>query len=197
MAERAHPNDIGFQDEWLGFKKNPYKKALEKRYEFCNKFIKNKIVIDLPCGTGWGTSMLKGYKSITGIDISQEAIDFAVKKYQKNNRKFELGSMEKINILDNSVDVVICLEGFEHVEKEIGLVFLSEAKRILKSGGLIIMTAPVLDENGNGSGNPYHLCEYPEKELVDLIASNFKIVKVEKVEGPELPIMYFVGETQK
>ena len=165
MAERAHPDDTGFKDKFFGLKKNPYREALKRRYAYCNPYIQGKIVIDIPCGTGWGTSMLKGYKRITGIDNSAEAVEFAKKRYPIFNMAFMVGSMEKIDLDDSSIDVVICLEGFEHVEKEVGLQFLAETKRILRDKGLIIMTSPVLDENGNGSGNPYHLCEYPEAEL--------------------------------
>ena len=197
MAERAHPDDSGFKNKFFGFKKNPYQEALKNRYNYCNDYIQNKVVIDIPCGTGWGTAMLKGYKKITGIDISEEAIEFAKKRYPLPNVDFTTGSMEKIDMDDNSLDVVICLEGFEHVEKEIGIKFLNEAKRVLKNKGLIIMTSPVLDENGKGSGNPYHLCEYPEKELRELLDKKFNVIKFKKVDGPELPIVYFVGENNK
>ncbi len=73
MAERAHPEDPGFKDKMLGLKENRYKKKLYDRYKFCNNFINGKSVLDIPCGVGWGTSLLKKAKSIIGIDISSEA----------------------------------------------------------------------------------------------------------------------------
>ena len=94
MAERAHPQDPGFQDSW--FKRNPYREKLFQRYKFCNQFVKDKEVVEIPCGVGWGTSLLKGYKSLIGFDISSEAIQYAVKHYTRPNRTFSVGDMESL-----------------------------------------------------------------------------------------------------
>ena len=187
MAERAHPNDPGFKDRWFGFKKSHYKKKLYERYKFTNKFIKGKKVLDIPCGVGWGTSLLRGAYSVIGIDISDEAISYAKKRYENKNRKFYVGDMQAIDLGDNSVDIVACLEGFEHVSKDIGTRFIAESQRVLKQGGLLIMTCPVLDEKGEMTGNPYHLSEYPEDELIEILNKNFRILSLESVKGPDGP----------
>ena len=75
MAERAHPHDKGFQNTFFGLINNPYRKALFERYSYCNEYIIQKEVIDVPCGTGWGTSLLKNARNIIGIDIDQDSID--------------------------------------------------------------------------------------------------------------------------
>lgn len=197
MAERAHPFDVGFKDKLFGFRKNPYKKALFERYNFCNKYVKNKIVLDIPCGTAWGSSRLVGYKKLIGMDVSKDAIDFATLKYKTDKTEYLVGRMEKIELLDNSIDVIVCLEGFEHITKKHGLQFLEEAKRILKKKGILIMTSPVIEAGKSGSGNPYHLYEYPEHELVEILNNNFQFLEYKKVNGPELPIVYFVGVNEK
>ena len=48
MAERAHPFDENFKDKYFGLVKNPYRKLLYKRYQFCNKYITGKTVPDNP-----------------------------------------------------------------------------------------------------------------------------------------------------
>jgi ubiquinone/menaquinone biosynthesis C-methylase UbiE len=187
MAERAHPDLPGFKDKWFGLKKSKYKNALYHRYRFCNQFIKDKVVLDIPCGTGWGTSLLKGYRKITGIDISQEAISYASKNYNGSKRTFQLGDLQRIPLKDDSIDVVTCLEGFEHVERDIGQRFISEAIRVLIKGGILIMTCPVLNCYGLSTVNPYHLYEYPEAELIDILNKNFRIISLERIRGPEGP----------
>ena len=187
MAERAHPDLPGFKDKWFGLKKSIYKERLFERYRFCNTYIKNKIVLDIPCGVGWGTSLLKGYKSIIGMDVSIEAIQYANAHYGKEKRTFLAGDMQAIASDDDSFDIIICLEGFEHVTKEIGEKFITESKRVLKQNGLLIMTCPVLNEFANSTGNPYHLNEYPEQELIELLNKNFRIIKLERIKGPEGP----------
>lgn len=187
MAERAHPEDPGFKDRWFGLKKSHYKKKLYERYKFTNEFIKGKKVLDIPCGVGWGTSLLKGATFIVGIDISKETIDYAKRHYENENRKFYIGDMQSIPLEDNSIDALICLEGFEHISRSAGTRFIEESKRILKRDGLLIITCPVLNERGEKTGNPYHLSEYPEYELIEMLNKNFRILRLERIKGPDGP----------
>jgi len=167
MAERAHPEDPGFKPRLWGLWRNRYRRNLFRRYKFCSHYVKDKIVLDIPCGVGWGTSLLKTAKKLYGIDISKEAVQYGVQHYK--NITFAMGNMNNIPFSDNSMDVIICLEGFEHVDKETGLKFLSEAKRVCRSEGILILTCPILNEKGESSGNPYHIKEYEYSELVEIL----------------------------
>lgn len=177
MAERAHPKDPYFQDKWKGLKfiKSKGKERLYQRYNLCNTIIKDKIVADIPCGTGWGTSLLKRYKKVFAFDISEEAVAYAKKHFAKKNIEYAIGNMVKIPLEDNSIDVLCCIEGFEHISRESGLLFLEEAKRVLRNNGKLVLTSPILDENGKDSGNPYHIHEYDSSDLIDLMNKNFII----------------------
>jgi len=187
MAERAHPEDPGFKDQLFGLKKNRYKKKLYERYGFVNSYVSGKEVLDIPCGVGWGSSLLTNAKSVIGVDISKEAIADAKRLYGNSGIKFKVGNMEKIPLEDDTIDVISCLEGFEHVERNIGEKFIQDSKRVLRNKGLLIMTCPVLDEHGKDTGNKYHLCEYPEEELIKLINENYRILLLERVKGPDGP----------
>lgn len=187
MAERAHPEVLGFKNRWFGLKRSHHKKKLYERYKFANKFIEGKKVLDIPCGVGWGTSLLKGATLIVGIDISKEAIDHAKKRYENKYRKFYVGDMRSVGLKDDSIDVVICLEGFEHVSRDTGIKFIEETKRVLKRDGLAILTCPVLNEYGESTGNPYHLSEYAEYELIEILNKNFTISRLERIGGPDGP----------
>lgn len=195
MAERAHPDLPGFKDKWFGLKKSVYKKNLYKRYHFCNKYIEGKTILDVPCGTGWGTSLLKKAKEIYAVDNSPEAIEYAQNNFKRKNIHYKLGDMSSLQFDDHFFDAVICLEGFEHVPKEVGLKFLDEAVRVLKKEGLLIMTIPVLTD-GKHSGNPYHLYEPSIEELREILSDRFHSMYFETVKGPESPIVYFVGNTK-
>jgi len=187
MTERAHPEEPGFKHKFFGLIKSKYKRKLYERYTFCNRYIKRKKILDIPCGVGWGTSLLKREAFIIGIDISKEAIEYAKKHYENKNRKFCVGDMQSIPSKNDSIDVLICLEGFEHVPKDISMRFVEESKRVLKGGGLLIITCPVLNEKGETTGNPYHLFEYPEYELIEILNKNFRILSLERIQGPDGP----------
>lgn len=196
MAERADPHLKGFQNKYFGFKKNKYRENLYNRYLFCNDYIKDEVVLDIPCGMGWGTSMLEGAKELYGIDISEEAINKGKKLYP--NIIFQVGELTKINFEDNKFDVILCLEGFEHITYVEGQKFLSEAKKKLKAKGKLILTTPLLRNNKLHSGNPYHLCEYKEEEFYEAIAKNdFKIIFQDFLTAPEGKILRVVLENDK
>ena len=194
MAERAHPEDAGFR-KWFGLRKTIYTKHLYRRYDFCKPYCRDKDVVDIPCGVGWGASRLKVCKSLVGIDISEEALEYGRQHYP--GIRFLHGNMNAMPLDGNSVDVAVCLEGFEHIPKSDGLLFLQEAARVLRVGGIIILTTPVLDEHGRNSGNPYHLHECDEIELVKMLVTRFRFILYERYPGPDGPLVRFVGQTHE
>lgn len=188
MAERAHPEDPGFQDRWFGLKKNKYRQKLFERYQFCNAHIRDRVVLDVPCGTGWGTSLLEGYQRAHGVDIAEDAVAYAKQHYERPGvLEFQVGGMDAIPLDDDSIEAVLCLEGFEHVSQDIGRGFLEEAQRLMKRGGILIMTCPVLNDEGKDTGNPHHIYEYPEEELVSILNERFRIEELTRIRGPEGP----------
>jgi ubiquinone/menaquinone biosynthesis C-methylase UbiE len=200
MAERAHPDTAGFQAPlkltfkkgfipWLSRTPNEYRDAFYWRYKWVASFCRNLEVIDIPCGMGWGTSLIKGAKSVIGVDISPEAIAEANQRYGKNFR-FVVGSMEHLEFPDNNFDVVSCLEGIEHVPTAIGEAFMREAARVLKPGGLLLLSSPH-PITGTHSGNPYHVYEYPPEEMRALISRHFKIESETQRKVDTLIVTYF------
>lgn len=184
MAERAHPEDPAFQEG------SPYRANLFKRYAFANRFTEDKTVLDIPCGVGWGTSLFQAKYRI-GIDIAADAIAYGKKHYPGID--FLVGDMANIPLGDNSVDVVVCLEGFEYVSKTAGVQFLEQAVRVLKEKGLLVMTVPVILPGGKHSGNPYHLHEPALPDLKNILGHRFCTQSMEVMKEPDGPIVYFVG----
>lgn len=141
------------------------------RYRCVSELVKGKIVLDIACGTGYGTQMLADTaKKVYGIDVSKEAVDYAAKNYPHKNVHYKQGDARKIALQDNSVDVIVSLETIEHIpEPE---VFVNEVKRVLKKDGLFIVSTPNDDEFTDG--NIYHVHEFDFKELDRLMKKYFK-----------------------
>ncbi len=74
-------------------------------------------VLDIACGTGYGTHLLAGFcRAITGVDGHSQAIDFAKKHYGRgDNIKF---IKNDFLFEHQSADVVVSLETIEHLEIE-------------------------------------------------------------------------------
>lgn len=199
MAERAHPDDPGFQDRW-SFRlrkglipwwrkhKSPYRAAFIWRYKWVNEFCAGRDVVDIPCGMGWGTSLIRNTKSLVGIDLSKEAVAEARQRYGAI-AKFEVGNMSQLELSDSSVDVICCLEGIEHVPTEVGRKFQSEALRVLRSGGRLLISSPYCRTKEH-SGNPYHVHEYQPNEIKALLEECFDIESCEVREVDIMTVLY-------
>ena len=185
MAERAHPEDPAFQG-------TVYERALRERYCFCLPFVQGKRVLDVPCGTGWGTSMLTGAASLTGVDADAEAIRYAASRF--SGIDFRVGRMEALPLEPNCFDVVVCLEGLEHLYLSDAKLFLAEARRLLRRNGRIIVTVPLLKGGRRHSGNPYHFYEFTETGLRSLLEQHFETVSLETFEAAETRGVRYVGQ---
>lgn len=185
MAERVSPDHPGFQKTflrfylrkgivpWISFKRNPYRRAFFERYKWVSQYSSNADVLDVPCGMGWGTSLIKNTKSLTGVDIDSGSVEEAKSRYS-NHATFRVGSMSGLDFADETFDLVVCLEGIEHVSKEIARDFVAESYRVLRPGGKLLVTSPHT-ESGEHSGNPYHIHEYQTEELRTVLREKYKV----------------------
>lgn len=156
--------------ERLSFdKKNQYN-AVElaihlARYSIVQKLCRNLDILDVACGEGYGSYAMASFweaKSVTGIDISKQAISNAQNVFASEKVKYIASSAEDIVELfeENSFDLIISLETIEHVKNPEH--FLSAIKRLLKPNGIAVISCPN-DHWYYGAGeskNPYHLHTY-------------------------------------
>jgi ubiquinone/menaquinone biosynthesis C-methylase UbiE len=151
------------------------------RYLFAKEFIKNKKVLDVPSGEGYGSFELsKVAGSVTGIDISKAAVDHATSKYKNNNLNFNISSMACLSAFsDEEFDVITCFEGIEHVSKDIQKLALKEFRRVLKQDGILIISSPNkrVYSDISGYNNPYHLAEYYYSDMKLELENFFQFVQ--------------------
>ena len=131
QLERVDPK----QTPWFG-KKTLLEHTL--RYNFARRFVKNRVVIDLGCGVGYGTFALakSGARKVYGIDISNSAIKYAKAHYRNKNITYKVKDVLNTKLSSHIADIVIAFEVIEHVKDP--KKFLHEATRLLKSDGVFI-----------------------------------------------------------
>ena len=83
--------------------------------------------------------------------------------------------MTNSNLPDAGFDIIVSVEVLEHVEEDER--FVSEVFRVLKPGGIFLMTTPNGDWVENK--NPDHKRHYKKKELNALLNKFFQEVSVE------------------
>lgn len=178
-TERAHPDHPGYK------KGQPAYKRFVRRHKWCLPFVEGKIVLDVPCGIGWGTSILGGAaKEIHGLDIDGEAIKYGREHYK--GLQLQAGDMQDLPYMGDYFDVVISLAGFEHIERSAQEQFMKEVVRTLKAGGHFVLMVPL---SGYSKGkNPFHLHE-PTMEEVSADLSSFETVSMKESKG----VLWYVG----
>lgn len=161
-----------------------------ERYKATFERIKNKVVIDLACGVGYGTKLISenGAKFVIGVDVSEPAISFANNVYKNNNLLFlncdyrEL-SLELIKNLKPEIieiDLIISLETIEHLKDPSD--FLNKLNAILKKDGELILSTPITPSM---DANPFHLHDFTSKKIKTLLHEAHFIV------GKELRIFQY------
>lgn len=145
------------------------------RYLLARGIASEKIVLDIACGEGYGSSLLATVaKSVIGIDISETAINHAMAKYKKNNLQFMEGDCTSIPLPDKSIDLVVSFETIEHIQNQEQMI--SEIVRVLKPNGLLLISSPDKYHYSieTGVNNPFHIKELYEQEFKHMIATTFK-----------------------
>ncbi len=108
-------------------------------------FKSSDIVLDLGCGSGNVLiSISKRVNKAYGADISQSALNFIKNRKEKEN----LMNVEVVKLNENkpwpfeknSFDKIILTEVIEHLNNP--KIFVENCKKILKPGGLILITTP-------------------------------------------------------
>lgn len=148
------------------------------RYVFAAQFVKNKVVLDIACGSGYGTHWLKcsGARKVVGVDIAQETVDFCKSRYQDEGIVFMVGDVRAIPLDDHCVDAIVSFETIEHVDASAQVAFMKEIKRVLKHDGILIMSTP--NAAISPEGNHFHIKELAHNELSALLKNSFSSVRL-------------------
>lgn len=104
---------------------------------------KGDKILDLGCGNGYFSYLLSKLPirlNITGIDNHVNAIEDAKMFVGERNAKFIIGNAERLPFAKNSFDKIVMSEIIEHVRDDVKV--LKEASRVLKPGGILLLTTP-------------------------------------------------------
>lgn len=149
------------------------------RYALTFDYIKEKTVLDIACGEGYGSNLMsKEAAYIFGVDIDSTVIAEAQTKYKKSNIEFKVGSTDKIPLENSSVDVVVSFETIEHHDKHDEM--MNEIKRVLKPNGLVIISTPDKKYYSDirNVKNEFHVKELYKQEFITLLSSYFKNIQL-------------------
>ncbi|MFC1687447.1 class I SAM-dependent methyltransferase [Patescibacteria group bacterium] len=103
---------------------------------------KNDKVLDAGCGTGYITKKVaETTPNVTSVDNSSAALDF-VRRTVPVAKVFKQDLSKQLNLESDYFDCVICVNALYTLNKGVLDNTFREFSRILKNGGLLIITDP-------------------------------------------------------
>ena len=151
-----------------------------QRYQFVLPHLKRMTVLDAACGEGYGSAMIAEVaQQVVGINVSDEAIEHARKKYQIDNLSFRHNSIESLPFRNDSFDAIVSFETIEHVSKEVQMSFIKEVRRVLKNEGIFVISSPNkrMTDYFNASSS-FHKKELFPEELLRYLDNEFEYIRL-------------------
>lgn len=149
-------------------------------YEFSERFIKNKVVLDIGCWTGQLERLAyKTAKRLFAIDSNPEAISFARKELPGVN--FKVADAGNLPFSNSYFDTIMLMDVIEHLPKGSEIETLKEIHRVIKPRGNLIISTPNKHLLSTLLDPAYFLLghrHYSKQELSKMLAeAGFKIRK--------------------
>lgn len=152
-------------------------------YHFTVPYIKDKDVLEIGFGDGYGAYFLAGIaRQVNAVDILEKNVHLAEAKYKRANLKFEQAPQGALSFKDESFDAVVSFQVIEHIPEDKIHGYLFNINRVLKKGGMAFISTLNLEKNKKPNRpypkNPFHIKEFTYKELESEIKQVFKEFKI-------------------
>lgn len=134
------------------------------RYSIATPYVKGKRVLDIACGEGYGSYLLKqaGAEEVIGVDVFVDAVKRATNSFGGPGIEFVAADATTIEerFPAGYFDVVVSCETIEHIEAP--AAYLKSLRKVAKEDAVIIISCPndywYFPEPHQS--NPYHLRKY-------------------------------------
>jgi 2-polyprenyl-3-methyl-5-hydroxy-6-metoxy-1,4-benzoquinol methylase len=136
-------------------------------------------VLDFASGCGYGSWMIShnpDVKRVTGIDIDEEAIEYAKENFSDKNVKFlNINALEASDYLKkdgiSEIDVLVSLETIEHIEDATLVPTVAD----LVKAKTVIVSFP---SKKSTHFNPYHCHDFRTQDILDLFTNYILIEEI-------------------
>lgn len=133
-------------------------------------------ILDLGCGPGWTLERLGRLGEAYGVEYSMAALAFA---RQRGLRRLVAGDGLALPFASAAFDCVVAVEVLEHFEDDAALA--REAWRVLRPGGLLLVTVPAFMALWRHHDELYgHYRRYARRQLPALLGgAGFQVLRCE------------------
>ena len=110
-------------------------------YKTAAAMARNRLVLDFGCNNGYGCTILNSTsESVTGVDVSAQAITAAHEKYRDSDIRFEVVDGNASSLVGEAFEVITSFQVIEHIVDAAS--YLNNLKTLLNEDGLGVLTTP-------------------------------------------------------
>lgn len=155
----------------------------EAAYEYASGRSPVDRLLDLGCGSGYGTCALaQAHSGVVGFDRVVPDLT------QRSSRgSFVRGDLASLPFAPGSFARVVSFQVIEHFADP--AVYVDALATLVRPDGEVLITTP--NRLTSDGVNPYHLREYTAEELRDVLARRFAAIEVRGVGATEPVRRYF------
>jgi 2-polyprenyl-3-methyl-5-hydroxy-6-metoxy-1,4-benzoquinol methylase len=140
-----------------------------ERYQFAAQWLQPGRVLDIACGVGYGTRLLRDSRpAITeavGVDICAEVVAYARHRYQTAGMSFFVD--EAVGFTpEQRFENVVSLETIEHLPDP-NAYLEHVVRRLVLPGGILVASVPTTPTT---DVNPFHLHDFTQRSFRKMFA---------------------------
>jgi 2-polyprenyl-3-methyl-5-hydroxy-6-metoxy-1,4-benzoquinol methylase len=113
-------------------------------YNSANSSNEKNNILDVGCGRGWLSNLLREYGNVIGIEPVRSVVEYGKQLFPDLDLRVGV-SQDLLNKYTSHFDIVVCSEVIEHIPDEQKFSFLNNLKTLLKTNGFLILTTPRKD----------------------------------------------------
>ncbi len=141
-----------------------------ERYRFAARYAQGERLLDIACGVGYGTRLLRDESqeasSALGVDLCDESVAYARERYGCDGVEFR--AEDAIQFEDpEGFDTIVSLETVEHLPHPAKLI--DHLVSMLRPNGVLVASVPTTP---SADVNPHHLKDFTEKSFRRLVAQH-------------------------
>ncbi|HEX2122181.1 MAG TPA: class I SAM-dependent methyltransferase, partial [Thermoanaerobaculia bacterium] len=151
-------------------------------YHFFSRFCRDRHVLDLGCGCGYGSAYLRaaGAASVVGVDLDPRNVRYATRRFAGDGVTFRVADAQRLPADLGTFDIVVSSNLFEH---------LTDVNAALDaiSTEFVLAVPPITDAASKAANDaiPYHRSNYYVGEWLDLLRKRFATIDTYAHLAPE------------
>lgn len=163
-------------------------------YQFASPYTVGRRVLDLGCGTGYGSALLldAGARCVLGLDLDPANIRYARRHYRGRGLEFGVADAQRLPDSCGPFEAVVSSNVFEHLA-EPSVAIAGVASRLVEGGAFVLAVPPIVDSTSLAENrrNPFHRSNLFAGEWHSRLSHHFRSVRTFHQSPPEGVILDF------